>query len=207
MVMFNNIQVIGDSHVGAFYSYCRLCTLGPATMYSLTTEKLQDYIKYLLERNEIDKQSWWIFCVGEIDIRCLLFKQIYSYNQNEDMVICSLVDNYINNIQFLDHSKIAISSTVPPAKTKGFETQQQNTINSKYPFIGSDEDRNRWAIKLNTYLGQQCAKKNIHHIDIYNLFKNKEGFLDEQYIDQDTIHVKKNNTILPLLQNLEKEPL
>lgn len=201
MKQFNHICAIGDSHVGIFSPYCRLCTLGPATMYSLTTSKLQEYITYLLSRNEIDKHSWWIFSVGEIDIRCLFHKQIYTYNRQEDDVIETLVDDYISNIQSLNHPQTILCTIIAPAKTEGFEAQQQHTINSQYPFIGSDTDRNRWTLKTNTYLKAMCHNKNIHYIDIYTLFKNSDGFLDHQYIDADMIHVAKNDKIVDILHN------
>lgn len=201
MKQFNHLCAIGDSHVGVFSPYCRLCTLGPVTMYSLTTTKLQDYIDYLLNRNEIDYNSWWIFSVGEIDIRCLLHKQINFYHRDENEVIQTLVDNYIQNIQSLNYTKISLCTTVAPAKTEGFEVQQQHTINSEYPFIGSDSDRNRWALKLNTYLKDSCQYKDIRCTDIYALFKDENGFLDQQYIDADMIHVSKNDKILDIITN------
>lgn len=197
-----NINAIGDSHVGTFYPYCNISTLGPATMYSLTGQKLYDYVNYLVNRKEIDNNSWWLFCVGEIDIRCLFFKQIFTLNRQEDEVIYTLIDDYINNMLSLDHKQIIISTTVPPAKTQGFEDKLKNTINSKYPFIGSDEERNRWSFKLNTYLIDQCKNKNIKYVDIYNLFKDTEGFLDHQYIDMDYIHVSNRDPVVKELQKL-----
>jgi hypothetical protein len=202
MQTFPNISVIGDSHVGAFSPYCRLCTLGPVTMYSLTTDKLNEYIVYLLERKEIDVDGWWIFCTGEIDVRCLLHKQINEYGRKEDETIETLVDNYISNLHKLNHTKLAISTTVAPAKTEGFEVQQKYTINSDYPFKGSDQERSRWSKKLNHYLINKCIEKNITYLDIYSLFKDDEGFLDHQYIDADMIHVSKNDKIVTLLNNL-----
>jgi len=201
MKQFNHLCAIGDSHVGIFSPYCRLATLGPATMYSLTTSKLQEYINYLLSKNEIDDNSWWIFCVGEIDIRCLFYKQIYELDREEDSVIEILINDYVSNLQKLNHSKIILCTVVAPAKTQGFEIQQQNTINSQYPFIGSDTDRNRWTFKINQYLKQICEYKNIKYIDIYNLFKDSYGFLDHKYIDADMIHVSKNDKIVDTLYN------
>jgi hypothetical protein len=202
MQIFPNIRVIGDSHVGAFSPYCRLCTLGPVSMYSLTTNKLNEYIVYLLERQEIDTNNWWIFCTGEIDIRCLLYKQINLYKKEEDETIQTLVNNYLENLQSLKHPKLGVTTITPPAKTEGFEVQQQYTINSEYPFKGSDTERNRWSKKLNDYLIQKCIQKNITYLDIYSLFRDDEGFLDHQYVDADMIHVSKNDKIVSILKNL-----
>ena len=203
MGIYDNLCSIGDSHAGTFYTYCRnVCAMGPVTMYSLTTNKLQEYITYLLGTQEITYQDWWVFCVGEIDIRCLFYKQIYELNRNEENVVTSLVDSYLNNLESLNHNKIITTTTVPPVQTLGDEHKLQNTVNSIYPIIGSDADRHRWAIKLNSYLLKQCNIRNILCIDLYSIFVDHAGFINQDYVDEDMVHVSDNRPLSPVLQQL-----
>lgn len=196
---YNEIHVIGDSHfqninVSFFYCPNYYYRYSPMTMHEVSKRK----IFYQLGINPellIPKKGLWIFCFGEIDVRCLIHNQIHEKKRQEDEVINTLADNYIDNCLSI-YSEIGIVSVVPPVRY----VPEENNIN--FPFIGPDEDRSRYTYKINSRLQKKCEEKNLLYINIYDAYKDAEGFLPKEYSDGD-VHIKDKSKIKGILEKIE----
>lgn len=207
-MLFHNIIAFGDSHVGNFSEICKTLAFGPETMFRVSSGSIDGHIKFFTDSGILKKECLWIFCFGEIDIRCHIHKQIHNYNRNIDSVITNLVDSYLLKItQYNNH--IAVCGTVPPAKTINNIDKLEHTINSEYNFVGSDDDRKLYTIKLNKYLENKLNEKNIPYIDMYSHY-HIDGFLDKN-LAADLIHISHkeyiNSTIINLLSKKENYEL
>jgi hypothetical protein len=196
---YNEIHVIGDSHnkaldVNFFYCQNYYYSYTPMTMYEVSKRKNFYKLGFDAE-NLIPKNGLWIFCFGEIDVRCLIYNQIHEKKRQEDEVINTLVDNYIDNC-LSAYSEIGIVSVVPPSR---YYKEQTDIY---FPFIGPDEDRSRYTCKINSRLKKKCEEKNLLYINIYDAYKDAEGFLPKEYSDGD-VHIKDKSKIKSILEKIE----
>ena len=196
---YNEIHVIGDSHFRAIdvcFFHCPnyYYKHSPMSMHQVSNHK----IFYQLGVNSeslIPKNGLWIFCFGEIDVRCLIYNQIHEKKRQEDEVINTLVDNYIDNCLSV-YSEIGIMSVVPPSR----HDPEKNNVN--FPFIGSDKDRSRYTCKLNSRLEEKCKEKNLLYINIYDAYKDSEGFLSREYSDGD-VHIEDKSKVKGVLEKID----
>lgn len=198
------VAVIADSHGGTLCVASNIVYFlgGPTLMHTIGDIKkpwADDLPRQLIERNELSRDWKWVFGFGEIDIRCHVHKQIHTHNRQEDEVISTLVTKYIDRIITL-HNNLAVMSVVPPINVDSNEFSK-DIKNSQWPFIGTSEDRSRYTSKMNKLLAERCNKENILFIDIYNLYKNKDGFLPKKYSD-DNVHIQDRSLVAPYLQQL-----
>ena len=196
---YNQIHVIGDSHfrtidVGFFCCPNYYYYYSPMTMYEASRHKIF-YRLGISPESLIPKDGLWIFCFGEIDVRCLIYNQIHQKKREEDEVINTLVDNYIDNCLSV-YSDIGIVSVVPPARYD----PEKNYVN--FPFIGPDEDRSRYTYKLNSRLQDKCKEKNLLYINTYDSYKDPEGFLPKEYSDGD-VHIKDKSKVKGILEKIK----
>ena len=66
--------------------------------------------------------------------------------------------------------------------------------NRAYPFVGTDEERQRYVTYFNQQLEQKCLKNNWIFVNVYNAYVDEQGFLDKQLSDGG-VHIK-NHTFL-----------
>ena len=140
---------------------------------------------------EHDADSILCFNYGEIDCRCHIGKQILS-GRNEDDIINELVQNYINSIQnnINFYKKIIIIAIIPPTQQNELESIH-GPILHEFPFIGSDEERVRYTIKMNTVLKEVCQQMNYIFFDPFIFYKRENGCL--KFDLSDTCgHIKDN---------------
>lgn len=193
---YNEIHVIGDSHFRTvdvsffcvpnyYYAYT------PMTMYQASKQKIFNQ-RGIDPSKLIPKNGLWIFSFGEIDVRCLIYNQIHEKNRQEDEIIDTLVRDYINNLLSV-YSEIGILSVTPPAKSY--------VNHAEFPFVGPDEDRVRYTLKLNKKLEQKCQEHNLLFINIYDAYKDANGFLIKELSDGD-VHIKDKSRVKEVLEKL-----
>jgi len=183
---------IGDSH--ADYSFRGIIedrvNIGAKTMHGVRKDKI-DFNKILNERfNNINYDSFVIFCFGEIDMRCHIYNHIKEGSKESD-VIEELVNDFVNHIkeQKKFFNRIGILSITPPASSSW------TAPNYEYPFRGTDQDRARYTIVANSFLKEACLKNNIDFIDVYNYYSDENGILLKHFSDG-SVHI--GNTIYVL---------
>lgn len=195
---YKEIHVIGDSHfksidVGYFFIPNYYYRHSPMTMYWASKQKTFYRLSFNPEE-EIPKDGFWIFCFGEIDVRCLIYNQIHEKNRQEDEVIETLVNDYIENLLTI-YSEIGIMSVSPPAR------RDPVIEDVNYPFVGPDEDRSRYTKKLNAKLQEKCKEKNLLYINVYDAYKDEEGFLIKELSDG-SIHIEDKSRVYRVLEEL-----
>lgn len=198
---YNEVHIFGDSHHGTLQG-CELkdnsihvgyYNLSPMTMYQATLVK-KDFFTPLTELKGL-----LIFCFGEIDTRCLIHNQIHEKGRQEDEVINTLADSFIDNMLSI-HYPIAIMSVVPPIKFYG-ENYDFEIMHKGFPFSGSDEDRSRYTRKLNARLQERCKEKNVIYINVYDAYKDEEGFLRKEDSDG-AVHIRNKSKAFKIIKEL-----
>jgi len=203
-MFFSKVVAFGDSHVGNFSEVCKTLAFGPETMHRVGKGSIDNHITQFTISGDLDHNFLWIFCFGEIDVRCHIHKQITKYNRSLDSIVQQLIDEYLSKI-ITYNKNIAVCGVVPASKTENQQDKLIDTINSQYNFIGSDIERNLYAKTLNTYLEYSLNKKNIPYIDMYEKY-NIDGFLNSE-LAADLIHISHKKYIndkvsqLPIINN------
>ena len=200
---YSKIFVIGDSHTGTLhgkFSHIDVFPMGPITMYDTINGFMEKIIELLKSQERISDIGLYVFSAGEIDARCLIYNQIHEKGRQEDEVINTLVDGYVKKIKTL-FTDVAILSLPPPVNffTGGYE-KEINCLN--YPFIGPDEDRNRYVFKINKRLEEKCSEYDIIYLNIYDSYKNEQGYLIKEFSDGN-VHIARGGNIDEILKNLE----
>jgi len=200
---YNKIYCIGDSHANTLHESPNITSIafGPNTMHHIGKHGIEDMLNYLYDTKEVIKEELFseegllILAYGEIDVRCHINKQIIEKQREEDEVIKTLIDNYINQLKLIS-TNVGVLSIVPPIRF-----YSEIYFNENFPFVGSDSDRNRYTQKLNEYLYQRCIEENIVYVDIYNLYKDEEGFLIKELSDGN-VHIQNKNKVKDILINI-----
>jgi len=197
------IHVIGDSHALVFgkSKLFSVHHIGPATAYNLKNEnsstnsnqKLFGIIEKINEFKDIV-----ILVFGEIDCRIHIY---YKYMMsNKTTPISELIDKTVSNYGMVlkQLREININFLVCGIPAAGFE---ENIY--KYPFYASPEIRTKIFYEFNERLKNFCGKNNYKYINIYPIVSDKNGFLLQEYAD-DNVHL--NEKIIPFIEDwLRKE--
>lgn len=193
------IHCIGDSHASFFsgydeiqpqfpdqsrnlYPFFRSYRLGAVLAYNLVNlntreqgrEKLLDLI------SSLDTGAAVLLCFGEIDCRCHLLKQADIQNQPLEAVVGNCVKNYFSAVDELIERKfkVLVWGVIPSARSS----------NEDYPTYGSMEQRNECTAQFNRQLKEECLKRGIAFISIFdNLINGQKETKLEYYFD--TIHL------------------
>jgi hypothetical protein len=178
------IYTFGDSHayngwevIDTYKLKINMHNIGAKLCYSFGRDKLnclniKDY--------NVRDNSIVIFCFGEIDCRCHIYKHI-SPEKSYETIIDEIVKNYFiaveENVKQFNKLKVAIYNVVPPV-------QRHNTgENPEYPYLGLDDERKEYVLYFNKKLKEYCEKYNYHYFDIYNYYCDENGFLKKNLSD------------------------
>lgn len=177
------IHTVGDSH--AWHAWLKIPfvqthQIGPMTMYHFG-------LYHPIVVSDIPTDVPVVFCWGEIDCRC----HIYKHPPWEE-AIDKLVDEYILAVEHNAriHPNIWLFNVVPPPRKAAVQE------NPQFPFLGSDAERLGFVLRVN----QRLRESGYPFIDVYNKYCDEEGFL---LMDQSDGHVHIANHA-PLQDWLEK---
>ena len=182
------IHTIGDSH--SYFGWNGVINhhLGPVLCYSFGKEKLN---RCDIRKFDIKDGDTIIFCFGEIDCRCHIYKHIIDTITYQN-IINNIVDNYFEAIEInvsisqIKLKNVCVYNVIPPI-------QKHNTWeNLKYPFLGSDEERKEYVLYFNEKIKQKCIEKKYIFFDIYDKYTDENGFLRKDLSDK---HVHISNGI------------
>lgn len=212
----SRVHVFGDSHsVGCFradntefnsrsfdytFNYHDLKIpfsihwLGPKTMHRIGRDGLGilNVKKYHVLENEVV-----VFIFGEIDVRCHIGKQRDQAKRALEEILDTLVGNYVKTIiknrVFYNNINCVIVSVMPPTYSG----------NPSYPCYGTLEDRIDITKQLNSKLREVCLLTDIKFLDIYDIYANPNGSLNEALSDQGVhVGVNQNHPIKEALVNM-----
>jgi hypothetical protein len=203
------IYTIGDSHSyhGFQNIYDLRYNLGPLLCYTFGKEKFNRF--NITNYKEIKEEDVVIFCLGEIDCRCHIYKHISEEN-TYTKIIDNIVNNYLETIKLNENLlsfkiKICIYAIVPSVKKDSIKNKDISE-NKEFPFLGTDEDRKTYVKYFNNKLKEKCKEYNYLFIDVYDKYTDEEGYLNNQYSDG-LVHIDNGIYIKEFLEenNIVKE--
>ena len=188
--LFNKITIhtIGDSHAQIPWEkinipgiQININNLGARLMYRVGTEpSLIKLTKFKVKNGDIV-----IFCFGEIDCRCHVWKYRSEGYKN---VIDDLVDKYINSIYsntaIYPDLTICIHNVVPPIKK---EQHLHNEV-PELPFSGSNKTRKDYVNYMNEKLLEKCSEMGFVFLNVYENYCDTDGFLNFELSDKN-VHI------------------
>ena len=192
-----SIHTIGDSH--SYYGWSGIINhhLGPVLCYSFGKEKLN---RCDIRNFNIKDNDTIIFCLGEIDCRCHIYKHV-TPTTTYQYIINNIIDNYFEAISLnvsisqIKFKNVCIYNVVPPI-------QKYNTLeNSAFPYLGTDEERKQYVLYFNKQLKQKCIEKNYIFIDVYDNYIDSNGFLRKDLSDGH-VHISNGQHIMNFIKNL-----
>jgi hypothetical protein len=197
------IYIYGDSHADHSFRNLKLTNTNNyhtnITMFRIG----RDNIIINFDNKEHDKDSIIVLCYGEIDCRCHIQRQINIGNK-EDEIIFELVNNYFvtitNNVKLC--KKIIIVGVIPPTNQREYENLN-GPITQEFPFVGTDEDRVRYTLKLNNLLQKKCIENDYIYFNPYDYYTRKDGTLKYEFSDK-TVHLNDNLFFLEKFMELCK---
>lgn len=174
-----SIHTIGDSHSYVGWTGIISHHLGAVLCYSFGKEKLN---RCDIRNFNIKDGDTIVFCLGEIDCRCHIYKHITETTTYQD-IINNIVDNYFEAIELnvsilqIKLKNICVYNVVPPI-------QKYNTLeNPEYPYLGTDEERKQYVLYFNEKLKKKCIEKEYIFFDIYDNYIDENGFLRKDLSD------------------------
>ena len=193
-VTTRKLITVGDSH--SMYTFSGIAAetrhLGPVTMHRVGRDGpwLADQV-----RDVVADDCVIVFCVGEIDVRCHVHRQIVEHGRNEGEVVESLVNGYADALRYCRHPHIAVLAVVPPCR---FLDPMHNP---EFPFVGTHEDRLRYTRGVNTALRKACHENQWTYVDVSEPYQDSEGFLRRDRSDG-CVHIGDTTYVRQVLQNI-----
>ena len=196
------IHTIGDSH--CYSGWSNIITphhLGPVLCYTFGKDRcdLRNPAYSIRDGDTV------IFCFGEIDCRCHVYKHINETTTYEQ-VIDAIVENYVEAIKVtiatsqLKLKRVGVYNVVPPV-------QRHNTHEDPgYPYLGSDDERKAYVLYFNQLLRAKCAENNFVMFDVYDNYADNNGFLRKELSDGQ-VHIRDGIYIRDFMRNLSRDPL
>lgn len=197
-----SIHVVGDSHASNTISGWKDCKniishyIGSVLCYSFGNDKFK---RFDIRKIKLNNNDSIIFCFGEIDCRCHIYKHITPENTYQ-MIIDKIISNYIEAIKMsitLCRRKlknICIYNIVPPIH------KNDRPENPDFPYLGSDEERLSYVLYFNQKLKEKCSENNWIFFDIYDKYCNDDGFLNADFSDE-TVHIKNGIYLQEFIDN------
>ena len=143
-----------------------------------------------------DKNDVIVISYGEVDCRCHIQRQINT-GREEDTVIDELVEKYVQTItNALGNTsvKVIIVGVIPPTRQNDYESIY-GPITHDFPFVGTDEDRVRFTLKVNTQLERLANKNRFTYFNPYLYYTHEDGTLKHELSDG-TVHLGDNTHFL-----------
>jgi hypothetical protein len=191
-----NIHTIGDSHcINGFKDIPSVSTnhIGAVLAYSFGLNKLEKVnLKTLPPLKEIKEGDTVIFCFGEIDCRCHVYK--HGGIECIDSIVSSYFEAIKQNEANFNSIKIAVFNVVPPVKKENTEE------NKEYPYLGTDLQRKSYVLYFNERLKEYCSKYNYIYFDVYDKYVDEEGFLNKKLSDGN-VHISDSTFLREFIES------
>ncbi len=208
------IICLGDSHSSVFsqeekiisqwpkkdfkvFSKFKPIRIGPATAYNLETKI--DHLNKVLNRTFYIKNSYVLFCFGEVDIRAHLIKQSKLQNKDVESIVAQCIDRYISAIKKVNPIRKIRKAVFAPIASWSDEKPYDG------PSFGSNIERNQVTIMFNQYLEKKCEENNIIFISIFKEMLNKDGTTNPDYLDDFGTGIHLNQQSMPIILDKLKE--
>ena len=166
--------------------------IGPRLCYSIGRDGIN-----IKDCYNINNDDTVIFCFGEIDCRCNIYKHItedINYKQMIDMIVNNYFIKIKEAVDTYDNLKTVIYNVLPTV-------QKYNTHeNPGFPLLGDDEERKSYILYFNQKLQQKCIEYNFLFLNIYDKYCDSNGFLNKTLSD-DNVHIRDNIYLKEFIEN------
>jgi len=183
------VHAVGDSHARFSFAGSPECiphVIGATTMHRVGRDGLSHVNCQKLGVQENDTV---IFVFGEIDVRCHIGIQRDRDKRNEDEIIKSLAQKYVETIianrKLFQKIHCVIFAVVPPSKTRYNDPL--------FPFYGSLNDRISLTKKLNACLQQEALKHSLPILDVSADYATAAGSFRPELSDG-RVHIGPQST-------------
>ena len=189
------IHIYGDSHAKFCFKSLKLPHKdhheSSITMFRVGRDN--NIINF--NNREHDANSIICLVYGEVDCRCHIQRQ-KKLGRNEDEVIFELVDKYIETIKnrIINYKKIIIVGVIPPTKQSDYENIH-GPILHEFPFVGNDEERVRYTMKVNKRIEEKCINNNYIYFNPFFYYMREDGTLKYELSDH-CVHLGDNSFFL-----------
>ena len=192
------VQTVGDSHADRTFKnivienvFIGRREIGPITMHRVQRDRM-NFKQYIPDHVDMA-----IFCMGEIDIRCHIHRQITEQNRTLEAIVADLVPNFVKHIASLDiKAKKIILLPVPPADIHTIQWHGW-----KYPLQGSNDERVQYHNAVCVSLITECEKNGILCLDPRKHYMDANGMLITSLSDGN-VHIGNTEFIGRLLEDL-----
>lgn len=187
------IYIYGDSH-GVFSFKNLKLDNSNRSRFSITMFRIgrDNTIVNLDKTTKFNMEDVIVLSYGEIDCRCHIQKQI-NLGRNEEDVIDELVVNYFRTIRNdVINVKTVIVGVIPPKK---IESTMLDDPSVEYPFVGTNEDRVRYTMKVNKKLEELANSHNYIYFNPYSYYTRLDGTLKDELSDSN-VHLGDNSYFL-----------
>ena len=173
----------GDSHTDRSFKNIKI----PHRNYyqiSITMFRIgRDNIIINFDSNHHNIDSILCFVYGEVDCRCHIKRQV-NMGRNEDDIINELVNNYFKTIKnnIIYYKKVIVVGVIPPTMQSEYENIH-GPITHEFPFVGTDEDRVRYTMKVNKLLEELCNSNEYIYFNPYSYYTRDDGTLKFELSD------------------------
>ena len=144
---------------------------------------------------DLSDEYLYIFCFGEIDVRCHIHLQITERGRDEAEVIKSLVDGYMAALEHCKHPRIGVLAVVPPCNFL------EPMHNPEFPFRGTHEERLRYTRSVNAALRTSCESRGYVFVDVTEHYSDDQGFLRRDRSDG-CVHVGDTTWVRSTLNSI-----
>jgi hypothetical protein len=191
------IYLYGDSHVRFNFTKLNL-EHNDLHHHSITMFRVgRDNTIINFDTNHtFDKNDIIVLSYGEVDCRCHIQRQINN-GKEEDAVINELVEAYFQTIVnsiVNTNSRVIIVGVIPPTRQNDYESLH-GPITHEFPFVGTDKDRVRFTLKVNTQLEALAKKNNYIYFNPYSYYTRDDGTLKHELSDTN-VHLGDNSHFL-----------
>ncbi|MDD5560581.1 MAG: hypothetical protein PHT50_00405 [Candidatus Omnitrophica bacterium] len=178
------IYTVGDSHCRYAWikiPFVKTQTIGPMTMYSFGQDSP-------IVVKDIPKDAIVVFCFGEIDCRCHIYKHP-PWPETIDKLASDYLAAVDHNAKI--HPNIWLFNVLPPPRKAKVKE------NLDFPFLGSDEERLSFVKRLNDRL----RESKYLFIDVYEKYSDKDGFLIPEKSDEH-VHITDSEPLIDYIKTI-----
>lgn len=196
------VHTFGDSHSVMGWNTVYIINmhyLGPRLCYSVGRDK-DDLLDISKEEYKVEEGDIVIFSFGSIDCTCHVHKYI-TETTTYQQVIDEIIEKYflvlIDNVRKFKKIYPCVYNIVPPVR------KDECFGNDAFPFRGTDEERRQYILYFNKKLKQKCEEHQFTFFDVYDLYCDKDGFINKKLSDGN-VHIDKGIYLQQFVDKLKK---
>ncbi len=206
-----DIAVIGDSHVN-FFSGNELLYfvsighginvspskndlpftcfhLGPCLAYTSNSKDSSNHFaekaEYIVS-NILKENSKVVVALGEIDIRCHVYKETAKSNKSYQEVVDDILDNYFEFLTGLSQKGFEVYVWGPIASQK-----DECPVTEMYPRVGSEIERNTATKYFTDEARRRCKDNNLTFMSIFDAMTDPDMHTKAEFLSSDMCHLSQ----------------